>query len=56
MLTRSRLCNLLKIIARFSCSALQRSWTKEFKQTLESLLDESNTQVKEVRIQILALV
>lgn len=48
-LLRSRLCNLLKIIARFSCSSLQKSWTKEFKQMLEGLLDESNAQVKEVR-------
>ncbi|XP_031632215.1 serine/threonine-protein kinase fused [Contarinia nasturtii] len=44
---RLRLCNFLRIISRFSWSALQKSWTKDFKQTLESLLDESNVQIKE---------
>lgn len=47
-LFRSRLCNLLKIISRFSCFALQKAWTRDLKLTLEGLLDDGNPKVKDV--------
>lgn len=50
-LFRSRLCNFLLILGRFCCFALQKAWTKEFKHTLESLLDGGDGQVKDVKLQ-----
>lgn len=44
---KCRLCNLLKILSRFSCLALEKAWTNELKQTLEGLVDDANVKVKE---------
>ncbi|XP_053693653.1 serine/threonine-protein kinase fused [Sabethes cyaneus] len=43
---RHRTCMLLRILARFSCLALQKHWTKEIKESLELLLEDHNQQVK----------
>ncbi|XP_055524354.1 serine/threonine-protein kinase fused [Wyeomyia smithii] len=43
---RHRTCMLLRILARFSCLALQKHWTKDIKESLEILLEDQNQQVK----------
>ncbi|XP_058448995.1 serine/threonine-protein kinase fused [Malaya genurostris] len=43
---RHRTCTLLRILARFSCLALQKHWTNEIKESLESLLDDQTLDVK----------
>ncbi|XP_053679101.1 serine/threonine-protein kinase fused [Anopheles nili] len=44
---RLRTCMLLRILARFSCLALQKRWTNEIKDCLEFLLLDENTDVKQ---------
>ncbi|XP_035902583.1 serine/threonine-protein kinase fused isoform X1 [Anopheles stephensi] len=43
---RLRTCMLLRILARFSCLALQKRWTNEIKDHLEELLLDDNLDVK----------
>ncbi|XP_055632962.1 serine/threonine-protein kinase fused [Toxorhynchites rutilus septentrionalis] len=43
---RHRTCMLLRILARFSCLALQKHWNNEIKSSLESLLEDQNGDVK----------
>uniref|UniRef100_A0A8D8EUV9 non-specific serine/threonine protein kinase n=2 Tax=Culex pipiens TaxID=7175 RepID=A0A8D8EUV9_CULPI len=43
---RHRTCMLLRILARFSCLALQKHWNNEIKESLESLLEDRNMEVK----------
>lgn len=47
VILKCRLCNLLKILSRFSCFALEKAWTKELRQTLEGLVDDANAKVKQ---------
>ncbi|XP_058119247.1 serine/threonine-protein kinase fused isoform X1 [Anopheles ziemanni] len=50
---RLRTCMLLRILARFSCFALQKRWTNEFKTCLETLLLDDHMDVqKEARLAI----
>ncbi|XP_049277580.1 serine/threonine-protein kinase fused [Anopheles funestus] len=43
---RLRTCMLLRILARFSCLALQKRWTNEIKVHLEELMMDDNQDVK----------
>ncbi|XP_052903061.1 serine/threonine-protein kinase fused [Anopheles moucheti] len=43
---RLRTCMLLRILARFSCLAIQKRWTNEIKEQLEELLLDVNQDVK----------
>uniref|UniRef100_A0A182NN30 non-specific serine/threonine protein kinase n=1 Tax=Anopheles dirus TaxID=7168 RepID=A0A182NN30_9DIPT len=43
---RLRTCMLLRILARFSCVALQKRWTSEIKDYLDVLLLDKNEEVK----------
>ncbi|XP_058811585.1 serine/threonine-protein kinase fused isoform X2 [Topomyia yanbarensis] len=43
---RHRTCMLLRILARFSCLALQKHWTNEIKESVESLLEDQTVEVK----------
>lgn len=42
---------LLRILARFSCLALQKHWNNEIKESLESLLEDCDLEVKTVRFE-----
>uniref|UniRef100_A0A182IW08 non-specific serine/threonine protein kinase n=1 Tax=Anopheles atroparvus TaxID=41427 RepID=A0A182IW08_ANOAO len=43
---RLRTCMLLRILARFSCLALQNHWTNEINDCLETLLMDDNMDIK----------
>ncbi|EAA03024.4 AGAP012519-PA, partial [Anopheles gambiae str. PEST] len=43
---RLRTCMLLRILARFSCLALQKRWTIDIKHNLEELILDENVYVK----------
>uniref|UniRef100_A0A182VPZ8 non-specific serine/threonine protein kinase n=1 Tax=Anopheles minimus TaxID=112268 RepID=A0A182VPZ8_9DIPT len=53
---RLRTCMLLRILARFSCLALQKHWTNEIKEHLEELLFDDNQEVKKHKITLRAMV
>ncbi|XP_019545610.2 serine/threonine-protein kinase fused [Aedes albopictus] len=42
---RHRTCMLLRILARFSCLALQKHWNNEIKESLEYLLDDQDVDI-----------
>lgn len=46
---------LLRILARFSCLALQKNWNNEIKASLESLLEDQDSDVKTVGMPYLRL-
>uniref|UniRef100_A0A182SI56 non-specific serine/threonine protein kinase n=1 Tax=Anopheles maculatus TaxID=74869 RepID=A0A182SI56_9DIPT len=46
VVNRLRTCMLLRILARFSCLALQKRWTNEVKDHLKELLFDDNLDVK----------
>ncbi|XP_055587389.1 serine/threonine-protein kinase fused [Uranotaenia lowii] len=43
---RHRTCMLLRVLARYSCLALLKHWTSDIKESLESLLDDQDREVK----------
>ncbi|XP_049533950.1 serine/threonine-protein kinase fused [Anopheles darlingi] len=43
---RLRTCMMLRVLARFSCLALQKRWTNALKETLETLCADDNIAVK----------
>uniref|UniRef100_A0A182PDH4 non-specific serine/threonine protein kinase n=1 Tax=Anopheles epiroticus TaxID=199890 RepID=A0A182PDH4_9DIPT len=45
---RLRTCMLLRILARFSCLALQKRWTNDIQYYLEELILDENLDVKKV--------
>lgn len=49
-LLRLRTCMLVRILGRFSCSALQTKWTAELWVALEALLTDTDEQIKKVCI------
>lgn len=47
---RTRMCILLRLIARFSCRTLQLNWDDRLKETLEALAYDSMEAVRNVII------
>lgn len=45
---KCQICMLLRIVGRFSCFALQKAWTLEMRQSLESLATDDNDNVRDV--------
>uniref|UniRef100_A0A2M4AE33 non-specific serine/threonine protein kinase n=1 Tax=Anopheles triannulatus TaxID=58253 RepID=A0A2M4AE33_9DIPT len=43
---RLRMCMMLRVLARFSCLALQKRWTNALKESLETLCADNNLAVK----------
>lgn len=52
-LLRSRMCMLLRLIGRFSCRALQINWSTTIRETMEALVCDSSSTVRNVSIIII---
>lgn len=47
-LLKYRQCMLIRLLGRFSCYALQKKWTMEMREAMESLLTDPDEQTHKV--------